>query len=549
MLSCIVDSRCSVSSVSAFKPSVLGHARFVHATSGRASLLAVSAAIVLSACGGGGGGGDPEEASTAQQAEAAATYRGLASYMPVSTATAQTPVTMACDQVPALPPMSSSVISVRDHGAIPNDDLDDTAAIQAAIKAAKSGQWVVFPAGRYIQSRSLQVTTPGITLWGASATLHATNAGDQSIILKADGARVFGFTLTAVTEGRRSEPWTSRISAYGPEAANGYIRGVVIQGNRIVSLDPNPGSPLSNGASAAGILLVSVRDFTVASNVVERSLSDGIHVTGASQNGRIMGNLVRETGDDMIAVVSYMDKAWRTKILTSSTWLASTRERTRVKDILISGNQVSGQYWGRGISVVGGEGVSIKSNVISQSAMGAGILVAREESYSTHAVSNVWVEGNQISRIQTEAPAYVPTGIYFADLARKLSVNGGRTGQAGIEIHNTSAASDINNPTFAPAVRLANVLVKSNTVDDVIRNAIRVGADSQPGSISGVILVGNKMSNARVSPMSATYATNTPAIVQCDGNTYGGAVSTLAGCISVQPATLVTGALLSCSAF
>lgn len=544
MLSCIDDLRCEVSSVPTSNfPVNDGPAR------GRFGLLTLAAVVLLSACGGGGGGGaaDPDGA-TAEQAETAK-LRKLTSYVPVSSATAQLPVTGACDQVPTLPSVPSGSISVRDHGAIPNDDQDDTVAIQAAIKAAKSGQWVVFPPGRYIQSKTLQVTTPGVTLWGSGATLHANNAADQAIILKADGTRVYGFTLTAVTEGRRSEPWTSRISAYGPEAVNGYIRGVVIQGNRIVALDQNPGSSLSNGASAAGILVVSVRDFTVADNVVERSLSDGIHVTGSSQNGRILGNQVKETGDDMIAVVSYLDKAWRTKISASSTWLASTKEASRVKDILIANNRVSGQYWGRGISVVGGEAVTIKSNVISQSAMGAGILVAREESYGTHGVSNVWLEGNVITKIQTESPTYVPTGANFTDLAARLAVNGGRTGQAGIEIHNTSAASDVSNPTFAPAVGLSDVMVKGNTVDDVIRNAIRVGADSQPGSISGVILLSNKMSNARVSPMSATYATNALAIVQCDGNTYSGSSSTLLSCISPQPASLVTGAMLSCSAF
>jgi len=548
MLLRIDDLRCDVPAAPVFKlpvPAVVS----AHGVRSRASLLTLAVALLLSACGGGGGGGsttDPDNA-TAEQVEAAR-LRTLTSYMPVSTATAQMPVIGTCDQAPALPAVPSSVISVRDYGATPNDDQDDTAAIQAAIKAAKSGQWVVFPAGRYIQSKSLVVTTPGVTLWGSGATLHASNAADQAIILKADGARVYGFTLTAVTEGRRSEPWTSRISAFGPEAPSGYIRGVVIQGNRIVALDPSAGSNLSNGASAAGILMVAVRDFTVAGNLVERSLADGIHVTGASQNGRILSNQVKETGDDMIAVVSYMDKAWRTKMAASSTWLTSSRATTRVKDILIAGNQVSGQYWGRGISVVGGEAVTIKSNVISKSTMAAGILVAREEPYGTHGVSNVWIEGNQISKIQTESPAYVPTGANFTDLTAKLSA-GARTGHGGIEIHNTSLASDVNDPTLAPAIGLADVMVKGNTVDDVIRNAIRVGADSQPGSISGVVLMNNKMSNARVGAMSATYATGAMAIVQCEGNTYGDANSTLVSCISPQSASLLTGALLSCSAF
>lgn len=50
-----------------------------------------------------------------------------------------------------LPSLAMATIDIRDYGAIPNDDLDDSAAIQAAINAANSanGQEVFFPAGSY----------------------------------------------------------------------------------------------------------------------------------------------------------------------------------------------------------------------------------------------------------------------------------------------------------------------------------------------------------------------------------------------------------------
>ena len=49
--------------------------------------------------------------------------------------------------------------------------------------------------------------------------------------------------------------------------------------------------------------------FLVAENTVSRSLSDGIHVTSGSSYGRVLKNTVKETGDDMIAVVSYVGGA------------------------------------------------------------------------------------------------------------------------------------------------------------------------------------------------------------------------------------------------
>ena len=51
---------------------------------------------------------------------------------------------------------------------------------------------------------------------------------------------------------------------------------------------------------------VHATQFLVAENTVSRSLSDGIHVTAGSSYGRVLNNSVKETGDDMIAVVSYV---------------------------------------------------------------------------------------------------------------------------------------------------------------------------------------------------------------------------------------------------
>lgn len=448
-----------------------------------------------------------------------------------------------------MPAKPSQYLSVTDFGARPDDDSDDAPAITAAIAAAKTGQWIVFPPGRYIQSKSISVNKMGVALWGQGATLHATNPSDQAILLRADETKVYGFTLTAVTETRKSEPWNTRICANGYDTTKGYIRGVVIQGNSVIAADRSPGGPLSNGAAAAGIAVVGVRDFTIANNFVERTLADGIHVTGGSQNGRILDNKVKETGDDMIAVVSYLDKSWRSKVKDSSTWFASAGASSLVKDVYIARNEVSGQYWGRGIAVVGGSGITVKDNTVSKTATGAGILVARERSYETHGVANVLVENNSISQVQTVTPAYVPSGTFFATYSDRYKVNQGRSGQAGVEVHNTSLASDIQDPALSTKVQVTDVLVVNNLVSDVVRDAIRVGADSNQGSISGVVLLNNKMQAAANAPIMGTSADGSFAIMQCFDNSYDGKYYSAASCIYPKYPLVVTGAALACGLF
>jgi parallel beta-helix repeat protein len=129
---------------------------------------------------------------------------------------------------------------------------------------------------------------------------------------------------------------------------------------------------------SAGIVVLSSSNGTVADNVVTGSLSDGIHLTGGSHDIVVRRNQVRDTGDDMIAVVSYLE------------------DGVVCSDITIADNDVRGQTWGRGISVVGGRDVVIQRNSIADTS-GAGVLVNSDGSYGTYGTTNVQVSDNTIT--------------------------------------------------------------------------------------------------------------------------------------------------------
>jgi Pectate lyase superfamily protein len=491
----------------------------------------------LSACGGSARSTGAADASDTSLSNAAK-------------ARLQVQDTTSCLQAPAVPTLpSGGLIDVTDFGAVPNDEVDDTVFIQRAISSARKGQWVYFPPGRYLHSKSLSVLQPGITLWGEGATLHATNPADQAIFLKADEGRMYGFTLTAVTEGRRTEPWTTRISAFGLEDPDGFIKGIVVQNNRILPSSEAAGSPLSHSASAAGILMLAVRDFTVAGNTVRRSLADGIHITGGSTNGRVVGNQVNETGDDMIAVVSYLARDWQTRAAQKASWLDEHREHTLVRNVWISGNAVSDAYWGRGISVVGGQDVTIGNNDISRIGMAAGVLVAREDVYHTHGVSNVLVQGNRIADVQTLAPTYVPEGAAFTDLLSRLSVNGARTSHGAIEVHNLSGAYDLSGAQQQRVVGMSAIELRGNVVQRAYRDGIRMGAGTHPGAIGTVALVENAVSDANNQAYENRQLDGTSVPLTCSGNRQQGSGTVPRGCLADAVPPTVLGAQLQCSAF
>jgi parallel beta-helix repeat protein len=423
----------------------------------RAATLLTSILVGV-ACGGGGD--DAEAAPTAGVAE------------PPAPASAQVAL-QSCLRVPAVTltlSLSAEGVrrDVRSFGAKPNDAGDDTDAIQKALDSLNAGETLFFPTGRYLTSRALSVRRPGITITGDNATLHATNPDDMALMVQADDTIVAGLTFTAITNGRKSATRTSRIAVVGnmPGATPRRIRNAVIRDNKIINAD-GPGTPGANSASAAGIVVQYAERFLVAGNTVARSLADGIHITGGSRNGRVLNNTVRETGDDMIAVVSYTANgpaARNSADELAGDWENTVEQRLN-RNIVISGNRVSGQYAGRGITVVGGQSIAIVRNTIENVPVAAGILLAREASYQTFGVENVVVEGNIVRDVQTKSPPY--------DGADKF--DGQRTGHGAIEVHAALFDDEAATPSLRDVLGVRNVVVRGNTVERSAVAALRAG--------------------------------------------------------------------------
>ena len=413
--------------------------------------------LVGAACGGGG-----------DSAEAAPTAGVTEPPGPASAVVALQP----CLRVPALT-MALSVVGgarrdVTTFGAKPNDDGDDSDAIQKALDSLNPGETLYFPSGRYITSRSLTVRRPGITITGDNATLHATNPDDMALMIQADDTTVSSLTFTAITNNRKSATRASRIAVVGdmPGSTPRRIRNAVVRDNKIINAD-GPGTPGANSASGAGIVVQFADRFLIAGNTVVRSLADGIHITGGSRNGRVLNNTVRETGDDMIAVVSYADKgpaARNSAAKLAAAWDTNV-ENMLARNIVISGNRVSGQYSGRGITVVGGQSIAIVRNTIENVPVAAGILLAREAVYQTFGVENVTVEGNILRDVQTKAPPY--------NVGNKFS--GTRTGHGAIEVHAALFDDEAADAKLRSQLGVRNIVVRGNIVEHSAVAAFRAG--------------------------------------------------------------------------
>ena len=437
----------------------------------------------------------------------------------------------SCSALPALPARPAHVRSVAEFGVQPNDSVDHTDAIQRALNSLAPGEWLVFPPGRYTHSKSLHMKVANTVMWGDGATLHATNPSDQAIWIEADGASVYKFTMTAVTNTRRTTPWESRIAVFGGTNPPRLLTGNVVRGNKVL-WGGDPGTPLQNSASSAGIFIYHATGFLVAENTVSRTLADGIHVTSGSSYGRIINNYVKETGDDMIAVVSYIGDP-STSAADVAANFAARRARDMNHHITISGNMVSGQYWGRGISVVGGENVTIENNSIDRTTHAAAVYLARETSYLTFGVRNVLVRNNSITDVQTTIPAYT---------AGTVSPNAPKTGHGAVEIYSFVFSDEAANSMLSSALSVQNILVESNTINRARNDGVRVGTGwgrtssftgkrsdgssytrSYTGGVVGLIgLTSNKMSAIGGQAIAINNRPTAQNNISCSGNTDDG---------------------------
>lgn len=321
---------------------------------------------------------------------------------------------------------------VTAFGAVGDGHTDDTAAVSRGLHALRGGESLHFPAGRtFLHGDVLHVPTAGVRLVG-SGTLQATAEERSSLQLDADDITVDGLRLTTPhTSKRWSAPDQHKLVL-------GQHRGIVV---RNVSI---------TGSAAAGVFCQGAYDFTLDRVSVTDTRADGIHLTDGTNSGQLLHPVITRSGDDGVAVVSYL------------------QDHVECHDITITGPTIRTTTGGRGLSVVGGRDITYTGIDVDDSNAAAVYIACEGSPYFTYPSQHVRVTGGVITHANSN-----PDIDHGAVL-----VYSGRSGGGVCDVTISGLAISGTRPSASRQIGVVND--NGNPVSDVHFNDLKLAADPRP---------------------------------------------------------------------
>lgn len=368
-------------------------------------------------------------------------------------------------------------LSIVDFGADPAGVSDSTASIEAAARRAKAlGKALYIPDGTFVHKGTDTFDSIVVFGTGTIKSIDTTLPNpSHALILTGDNVEMRGVTVTTSWVGRRQQNDTS--AAILVWKANRYkISDVKIIGSASV------GIMQLTGAAAGQII----------GNNIEGTLADGIHSTSSANNIVISGNILKNTGDDSIAVVGYLSG-------------------NQPSNFLITGNKSYDSHT-RGITCIGCKQVVIEGNTVERPAV-ACINVSAESSYSTYGVTDVVVKGNQLVDCNTNKSsvnAGIFSGGYKSHVVSGLKVlenhisftKAVTTYAPGIDMNNTYVIAPIisdNSVEGAPSFGIRVNCVSPEVINNVVVASASHGILAESATTGVLRIVGNRVVNSATS--------------------------------------------------
>ena len=393
--------------------------------------------------------------------------------------------------------------NVLDYGAIPDDDLDDTGAIQDAVDAAEaatSGR-VVFPYGEYTVDAETEIVS------GSNMTFDLTSGATLKASANADGSyrilRIYGASNVRVLGGTFIGDRDDHVGSSGESGMCISILGsdnVFIDG---VTLEKAWGDGLYIGVGADTTMATNI---TVANCTVRDNRRQGCSITHA-ENVKFIGCTFSNTaGTNPQCGVDIEPNTGQS---VTSVSFSGCHFSDNVGDgILVSGTAgavdgvvVDGCVF-TGNASLGAAQASIKLYAATNvSLLGNTILDSDMQGIRADTTSSVTISGNAVSNIQTH-------GIYVKN-SDNVSVSGNTVKGASLAANNTSygiyvlGASDL--------IQVSGNTVALNTDGNNQKHALVVEASTRVNCVGNSLdSISAKFYHSGTISSGVLYGTGTP---------------------------------------
>jgi len=363
---------------------------------------------------------------------------------------------------------------------------DNTTAITNACQAAgPTGAGIYIPAGDFYVGGTSSGTQLNCNIYGQgpSSELYCPSptVGGYNCQLTATAPNLTWSNFSHQINSTTRDAQNFNIHLYGPaglpagSAANERMDTLMLVGG-------NAGGFFNDGTT--GNILTN--------NGVFNTKADCNYETDGATNTIVDHTFVQNCGDDGISNVSYANESGGLVNGSLDQW-----------------NNIQNEPSARGISVDGGENITIQNNLVQNTSVASGIYVSVEDNTEDvdSPTSNVAVKYNSLSNA------------------------GGSEYQVSLLF-------------FAGGESVTNALALGNIISDSTYSGI--GTYSQGGTVSNISLMNNVLMNSGAGIVNSDTSGTSTANLQCSGNTLNGSSSSTGACGGTNPDT-ATGSPLTYS--
>ncbi|MGC0334082.1 hypothetical protein RKD23_007072 [Streptomyces sp. SAI-170] len=290
------------------------------------------------------------------------------------------------EQVAPPAPKPAACTSITEYGAVPNDGIDDTDALQRAVTADQKGEiacvWI--PAGQWRQEQKIltddpldrggynQVGIRDVTIRGAGmwhSQLYTLTPPHQAGGINHPHEGNFGFDIDDNTQ-------ISDLAIFG----SGTIRGGDGNAEGGVGLNGRfgKGTKISNvWIEHANVAVWAGRDYSDIPELwgpgdgleftgmrIRNTYADGINFANGTRNSTVYNSSFRNTGDDALAV-------WASKYVKDPAVDIGHDNHFR-------NNTVQLPWRANGLAIYGGHGNTIENNLVADTMNYPGIMLATD---------------------------------------------------------------------------------------------------------------------------------------------------------------------------